>query len=237
MLFPLKAISQFLAMILNNLTGLTEFLTKTASALPYASIENVGMTNIECILLSLTIFLFTYYLLKKKSISVVWPMAAMIIYLLAGTVREISTRMTNEIIVYNTPGHSTIGVRTGKILNVYSDTAFAGAELKKHCSTLGLKMQMNTLGIRNTCIMAGRTRILIAGSTNKMIMDSFSPDLVILTGSKPKVEFTPDPGLKSVLTLIAAEGSPDFRTSLGKKPAKLYPVYIVKKSGAFIRRI
>ena len=56
MLFPLKFLSQFLAMILNNLTGLTELLTRKASSLPFASIENVGMTNAECLLV------YSYYL-------------------------------------------------------------------------------------------------------------------------------------------------------------------------------
>jgi competence protein ComEC len=237
MLFPLKVISQFLAMILDSLTGLTEFLTRTASALPYASIENVGMTNAECLLFTLTIFLLTCFLLKKKTISFSWLMTAVIIYLMAGTVREISTRITNEVIVYSTPGHSTIGIRTGKILNVYSDTAFAGAEVRRHCSTLGLKMQLHRIESSNNCIMAGSTKILVAGSINKTIIDSFSPDIVILTGPDPEVEFAPDPGLQSVMSLIASEGYPHFSYRLRKWPATLYPVYIVKKSGAFIRRI
>ena len=67
------------------------------------------------------------------------------IFLLTGTIREISTRITNEIIVYNTPGFSTIGIRTGKILNLYSDTTVAGPEVKRHCSTLGLKINLNRI--------------------------------------------------------------------------------------------
>ena len=73
-------------------------------------------------------------------------MQSLLLFLLSGTIREISTRITNEIIVYNTPGISTIGIRTGKILNLYSDTTVAGAEVKRHCATLGLKMNMNRIG-------------------------------------------------------------------------------------------
>jgi competence protein ComEC len=237
MLFPLKVISKCLAIILDNLTGLTEFLTRTASTLPYASIENVGMSNFQCLLFTLTVFLVTCFLLKKKSISPALPVAAILIWLLTGTVREISTRITNEVIVYNTPGHSTIGIRTGKILNVYSDTAATCAEVKRHCSTLGLKMHLNTTGNGNCCLMAGKVRILIAGSINNRIVDSFSPDLVILTGPAPGVQFTPDRGPKSVMTIIASEGSPHFLASPYNKSAKLYPVYLVKKSGAFVRGI
>jgi len=35
---------------------------------------------------------------------------------MAGTVRDISTRTTNELIVFNTPGSTTIGIKTGKYL-------------------------------------------------------------------------------------------------------------------------
>ena len=176
-------------------------------------------------------------MLKKKSISAFWPMTAFIIYFLAGTIRDIKTRITNEVIVYSTPGYSTIGIRTGKILNVYSDTAFVGAEVKRHCATLGLKLLMNRIASNNSFILAGNTRILFADSLNKTIIDTFSPDIVILTGSRPVVDFTPDAGLQSVMTLIVSEGSPHFRSSSAKRSPELYPVYLVKKSGAFIRRI
>jgi competence protein ComEC len=236
-LYPLKLFSQFLAMILNYLTGLTELLTRKASSLPFASIENVGMTNVECLLFTVTIFLFCNYLLKKKSFPVFYPLAALIIFLLAGTVSEISTRSTNEIIVYNTPGHSTIGIRTGKILNLYSDTAFAGAEVKRHCATLGLKMNLNRIVNNYNCIKAGKTNILITNSLNKKILNRFSPEIVILTGSRPEVESDKDPVSQPEVTVIAADGFPHFTRALHKKYATSYNVYLVKKSGAFIRRI
>ena len=98
-------------------------------------------------------------------------------------------------------------------------------------------MQLNRLEGRNNCIMAGRTKILIANSINKAIIDTFSPDIVILTGSRPEVDFVPDVGLQYVMTLIASEGSPNFMTLARRRSATIYPVYLVKKSGAFIRRI
>ena len=96
---------------------------------------------------------------------------------------------------------------------------------------------MNRIGNRNNCIVAGSTKILISGSINKTVIDTFSPDIIILTGSRPVVDFAPDAGLQSVLTVIASDGSPHFRSSSPKRSAALYPVYLVKKSGAFIRSI
>ncbi len=235
MLFPLKFISQLLAMILNNLTGLTELLTRKASSLPLASIENIGMTNSECLIFTSVIFLFTYYLLKKDSIRIIYPIATLLLFLLSGTIREISTKISNEIIVYNTPGISTIGIRTGKILNLYSDTTFAGAEIRRHCATLGLKMNMNRIGSRSDWITAGKTNILITGSLNKKTMARLAPDIVILTGPRPEIEYGNDTGSLSEITVIAAEGIPRFISSHHTKYETSDAVFVVKKSGAFIR--
>jgi competence protein ComEC len=237
LVFPVKFLSQFLALILNNLTGLTELLTRKASSMPFATIENVGMTNLECLLLTCTIFLFSYFLLKKRSISVIYPLAALIIFLLAGTAREISTRVTNELIVYNTPGLSTIGIRTGKILNLYSDTTVAGKEVKRHCATLGLKINMNRIGDKCNCIRAGKSRILITSSLNKRILDSFSPGMVILTGSRPEIGNFTDSVLYKDVTVVSAEGIPHISASHRKGPANSFPAYLVRKSGAYAGRI
>jgi competence protein ComEC len=236
-LFPLKFISELLAMILNNLTGLTELLTKRASSLPFSTIENIGMTTVECLLFSGTIFLFVYFLLKERSFPLIYPLAAMTIFLLAGTAREISARVTNELIVYNTPGFSTIGIRTGKILNLYSDTTVACAEVKRHCSTLGLKVDLNKLEERTHCIKVGKTKILITNSLDKRLPDKFLPDIVILTGPKPTVENFRHSRLLPDVLVIAAEGLPYFGHSQQNSLTTVCTVYLVRKSGAFIRRI
>jgi len=237
LLYPLQFISRFLAMILNNLTVLTELLTRKASSLPLASIENVGMTTFECLLFTVTIFLFTCFVLKKKTFSLIIPLAALLIFVSAGTIREFSTRVTNEIIVYNTPGISAIGVRTGKVLNLYTDTTLAPDEVKRHCSTLGLKINLKRIGKDCSVVKAGNARILITYTLNKNILDSFAPDIVVLTGSKPIVELDNDPGAISEVPVIAAVGSPDFNTGRHGKIMKSFPVYLVRKSGAYIRRI
>ncbi|MBK7712490.1 MAG: ComEC/Rec2 family competence protein [Bacteroidales bacterium] len=237
LLFPLKFLSHFLAMILNYLTGLTEFLTRQAASFPLSTIEDVGMTNAECILLTVTIFLLTSYLLNRRSFSVIYPISALLIFLLAGTIRDIMTSCTNELIVYNTPGRSTIGIRTGKILNIYSDTACAMPEVKRHSSTLGLKINMNRLGNGNIFLKAGKTKILISNSVNRRILNAYLPDYVILTGAAPAIESEKDTGGGFNHPVIAADGFPGFYSSFRKKSVPAYPVYSVRKSGAFIRRI
>ncbi len=66
--FNIVFLSKFLAIILSFLTGLTEDLTRIASSLPFATIENIGITTAECIFLMFTVFLVTHFLLKKESV-------------------------------------------------------------------------------------------------------------------------------------------------------------------------
>jgi competence protein ComEC len=237
MIFPVQFLSQFLAFILNYLTGLTELLTAQASILPWSTIENIGMTTVECILLTGTIFLFSYFLLKKQSFSILYPFSVLILFLMAGTVMEISTRTTNELIVYNIPGSSTVGIKTGKILNLYSDTSLAGPEVKRECATLGLKIKTNTLKNKGYCIRAGEKNILISSSLDKNIMQNFVPDIVVLTGLRPEIENNLS-DIQSPEALIVASGAlSGFHPPRQSFFKGIDTVHLVRKSGAFIKRI
>lgn len=237
MMFTVHFLSQFLALILNYLTGLTELLTAQASALPWSTIENIGMTTVECILLTLTIFLFSYFILKKQSFSIIYPITAMFLFVLSGTVTEISTRTKNEVIVYNSPGSSTIGIKTGKILNLYSDTSLVGPEVLRHCATLGLKIKTNTLSNNIYCIEAGEKKILIGNSLNKNILTNFMPDIVILTGLRPEIEKNLSLRQFPGTLIITSEATSGFRLPQQIDFAGIDTVHLVRKSGAFIKRI
>ena len=66
LLFPVKFLSHLLAMLLNSLTGLTELLTQTASSLPFASIENIGMTTCRMHSFHSMLFFCSAILLKDR---------------------------------------------------------------------------------------------------------------------------------------------------------------------------
>jgi competence protein ComEC len=237
LLYPIKFLSHLLAMILSSLTGLTEYLTQTAASLPFATVENIGMTSAGCILLTVVIFLFTCFLKDRRTVPLSYPLAALLLFLLAGTAREVIIRKSNEIIIYNTPGFSTIGIRTGKILNLYSDTAAAGNEVKRHCASLGLKIKMNVVDGRNNYILAGTTRLLITNMLNNKIIDGFSPDIVVLTGAKPEIDFNGAEGQFPEVPVISAAGFPKFLHSPSRKLKSSARVFLVRRSGAYIRRI
>jgi competence protein ComEC len=235
--FPVQFISRFLASLLNYLTGLTEFLTSHTASLPYSSIENVGYTTIECICLTGTIFLFSYWLLNRKSKHVLYPVSLLVLFVAVGTGREIGTKRTNEIIIYNTPGSSTIGIRTGKILNLYSDTVIAGPEVKRHCASLRLKIKSTLIGNNYHCIKAGGKKILITKFMNNNVIINFVPDYLILTGSHPCIQndlnMSPYPGF----IVISSEPTTRFRLQQKGFVSTADSIHYVRNSGAFVKRL
>ncbi|MCX6325315.1 MAG: ComEC/Rec2 family competence protein [Bacteroidia bacterium] len=235
--FPIRFLSQFIGSILNFLTGLTELLTAKASSLPWSTIDNIGMSTVECILLTGTIFLFSYFLLKKQSFSICYPLAVLLLFVIASTVMEIKTRTTYELIVYNTPGSSTIGIRTGKMLNLYADTSLAAPEVKRHCATLGLKIKTNTLKNKFYCIRAGEKKILICNSLNNNILQNFIPDIVILTGLRPEIENHLSSRQPPETLIISSAAVSGFCIPQQMNFAGTDTVHLVRKSGAFIKKI
>jgi competence protein ComEC len=237
MLFPIRFLSQFLGLLLNYLTGLTEMLTARAASLPWSNIENIGMTTIECIFLTGTLFLFSCLLLNKKIISTFYPILLLVIFILAGTVMEISTRKTNEVIVYNTPGTSAIGIRSGKILNLYSDTTLLGQEVKRHCSTLGLKIMTSALKNKTYCLKVAEKNILISNSLNGNLLQNFQPDIVILTGMRPEIEKNLSLKKFTGTLILTSEAASGYRLPQQIDLSTVDTVHLVRKSGAFIKRI
>ncbi|HEY5469047.1 MAG TPA: ComEC/Rec2 family competence protein [Bacteroidales bacterium] len=235
--FRIHFLSRFLAMLLNHVTGFTELLTAKAASLPYSTIEDIGSTTLECILLTCTIFLFSHFLLRKKSIPVFYPVLFLSLFVLVGTARDIYSKTTNELIIYNTPGSSTIGIRTGKILNLFSDTSIVAPEVKRHCATLGLKVKSTILVKNNYFIRVGDKKILITKILNKKILQNFIPDILVLTGPSPQI----GNDLISVRTpgivIISSEATPGFRFPLQAVNTGTYSFHLVRKSGAYIKRI
>jgi hypothetical protein len=227
----------FLATILSHLTGLTEYLTASAASLPYSSIENIGMTTPECILLALTIFLFSHWLINRKSFPVYYPLIFLILFIFTGMIKNVSSKKTNELIVYNTPGSSTIGIKTGKIINLFSDTSLIRPEVYRHSATLGLKIKLNVLKPAVRCLEADRKKILITGFLSNMLLRNYLPDVVILTGIRPKVEDDLKMAHPPGIIIISSEATSGFRFPGQADLSGIDSIHFVRKSGAFIKRL
>lgn len=231
--FPLAFISQPLAKILDFLTGLTEYLTARTASLPLSTIENIGLTTIGCILLTISIFLCLRFLLVKRSVPVFLPLTAILLLLLTGTVRDISTRRSNELIVYNSIGRSTVGIRNGKILNVYTDSLPPGPEVARHSATLGLKITRHLITKEPCLIKTGNSAALITKYADFSILTENRPDILILTGSRPVLDKIIQPVEKLDAVIVASGTSTGSNLSGMIRSMNADTVHFTAKRGAF----
>jgi hypothetical protein len=224
-------------MLLNYLTGLTEKLTAIAASLPYSSIENIGLTLMGCILLVCTIFLFSHWFLNRRSLPLVYPLFSLALFCTSGLTSDIITNSRNELIVYNTPGSTTIGIKTGSILNLFADTTLIRPEVNRHCATLGLKIEQTLLSNSCSLIEAGNKKIMLTGFLNPEILRKYNPDVIILTGKRPEIRndlhFS---SLPAQLIISSAAGN-GFHFPPLTNLSGIDTVHFVRKSGAFIKRL
>ena len=223
-----------IALALNYLTGLTEMLTYRAASLPCSTIENIGISIPECILLVITIFLFTWFLLKKKSFPMAYPIVFLALFVLAAGLKDFLTKNSSELIIYNTPGINTIGIRTGKILNLFSDTCVTGPEVNRHASVLGLTIKSEQLNHDFRYIKAGNKKILITRHLNNEIIQNLNPDFIVITGPKPELSYDLNSGVTQKKIIITTGVNQRFNPT-GKIISDSF--HFVRKSGAYISRI
>jgi competence protein ComEC len=231
--YPVVFISHLVARILDFLTGLTETLTEKAASLPLSTIEDIGMTTIECVLLTVTIFLFTRFFLNKRSLSAIYPLSALLLFLIAGTARVIVTKTTGQLIVYNTQGYLTVGLREGSKNKLYSDTSFIGQEVKRHCAVLNLKTEVNLVSQTPLLIKTFNKRILITGNVTEKVLEKAKPDILILSGSRPAVSKNAGLAEKISAVIISPEASSGFRLPAKAGVANADTVHYVRKDGAY----
>ncbi len=236
--FPILFLSRHLADFLSFLTGLTEKLTRIAAELPFATIENIGITTLECIFLTITIFMVTHLILKRRTISVIFPIVTILCLTLTGVSQEIYSRRSSELIVYNTIDKQVIGVRTGRILSIYADSGRYGQEVIRHYATLNLKKRIVELGPDPVMIRTGNVKILITGILNSNMLQRELPDYLIVKGEKLSIDrnILSSPG--QIKALILTSGVKESYQLNQVIPA-IAPdtLHMVRKNGAYIRRL
>lgn len=229
MTYPLPFLSKLLAWILDFLTGLTESLTELAASLPLSTIENIGFSTAECIILTITLFLLIHYLLDRKSLPVFYPLAFFFLFISAGTIEDLSNRKPTELIVYNTIGNTTIGVRTGRLLTCYSDTLIPVREVERHKAMFRLKEKRTNIP-GNACLsINGKEHILMTNHLTSSLLRKTSPGIVVLTGAKPVIERN----LRTEIKLKAIIVGPEAKQHPGMNFIKADTVHFVRSAGAF----
>jgi len=183
--YPLAHVSGLLAFLLGKLTSLTEFLTSMAASVPWSTIENIGLSMAEGFTLFLFIPLALGLLVRKHGIKPIYPLAALLLFTISFSVKSIYTGFGNELVIYNTPGYATIGLRGGKNMLVYSDNPELPSEVKRHSSVLGLNTHLRMLTDSVLTVTAGNRNIIICDKPEKWPGLYENADIIIITGKSP----------------------------------------------------
>lgn len=228
LLYPVGPLSFLSGLLLDRVTGLMELITEKAASLPSSSIENIGMTAYECIILALLIFALCRMILGRRRLSALL-LTLCLVYALAVSVKYFYVSSTNEIIVYNTPGSFNAGLRSGRKIFIYTDTAVLNPDVRKHCATLGLKPELQVT-LQNRLLSAGDKLIMISPFYDIEPVKKYKPDFLILAGSSGSADTRSLPG-RCILIIQGSSGP-------WKKPDRpdIF-IHSVRESGAYIQRL
>jgi hypothetical protein len=231
--FPLVFVSKTIATLLDFLTGLTALIAEKASAMPLASIENIGITPLESFLLFSTMFLIIWYIMHRRSCPVVYPLASLLLFVLAGTIKDLGSAASSELIVYNTIGHYAVGIRSGGTVRLFSDTLSVPAEVRRHCSTRGLKVNITATNSKDFDILVGDERILLTEKVTRANLQNPGADYIVLTGTNSRINRQTGNSrkIKAMILTQGTRAGPGFnsRTSAGISDS----IHLCRISGAF----
>ncbi len=134
-------VAAFFAMLLGKLSGFTLSFTGMISSLDHGVIENIGLTTVETILLTLATALLLTSLLKIRKITLKPFIVAASLFLFAGIIRNLEESGKERVIVYNIKGKELRARQHGRVLMVTRVDGHVPPEVKKHASTRGLKIK------------------------------------------------------------------------------------------------
>ena len=235
--YPLRFVSHPLALLMNHLTSLTEWLTEKAASLPVSTIDNIGMTAFETGLFFSFIFIFTLSVLNRKSFPLRYPLFILLLFAAAGTIRSISDRTSGELIVYNGIGESPVGIRTGRVINLFSDTDTILPDVIKHCVTRGLKINLIKSESQILHLEICGRNIIICNKLTDKILQNVKPDLVILKGRYPSIRNEPGFYGHFQAVIIGSDAVINERFNLELNRLKPDTVHFVRNDGAFRLRL
>jgi competence protein ComEC len=236
MVYPVMFLSEPLAFVLNRLTSFTEWLTVKAASIPGSSIEGIGMTMPECIMLTVIVSLSMYLITKKDgrmlNIILVFVLIAVIHNLFTST----GLKRSSELTVYNSPGETNIGIRTGVTMTVFSSDSTLNADINRHCSALGLRPKLAKLNEIPACIEVNGKKILVTNEITDYILDRSSPDFVILSGQRPVAQIA---GLLEDFhgQVIVSSSAPQRYKIYGNTSSLPQNIQYVRTSGAYSTRL
>ncbi len=234
LLYPVVFLSEFFAQILNYLTVLTEYLTEKAASLPGSTIDHIGMTISEFVIMTAIIACIITVIIRKEIKPVNLLLFLILIYTAFSVNKLIKTGRSNELIVYNVPGSTITGIRSGRSMYLYSSVNEIPSEVIRHCSTLGIKIKKTQHFQDPVCLKAGNKKILIAENIDADVFSTTQPEIIILSGKRPLIKDLSASGKIPEMIIASSEVSSGFRLPSSITAQLRQPVHYVRKSGAYL---
>mgnify|MGYP001239139592 CR=1 FL=1 len=142
MISALVPVSTLIVRILEFLSHLTLDFMKLASSLPFGVIDNIGLTVLESFLLTIAIALLLTSLLRVARITLKPFLIVASLMIACGIYKNFVESCKEGPVVYNIKGKALNAYQAGRYLILYSDSGAIPAEVKKHASTRGLKIEV-----------------------------------------------------------------------------------------------
>lgn len=152
----LEAIATIIGLILNSCLNTTHLWVTFIESLPLSTLKNVHITGITLALLFLILLFSTRWILTKRPIQLIYAISCIILTLTLSTIKKYKTHPTNELIVYNQPHSSYIGIySTNSNYLLYSNTKekhnkILDYYLSKHWSKQNLSSKVQVVNIDST---------------------------------------------------------------------------------------
>jgi len=181
---PLQFLSSLFAHILDIAAGCSDFLAEKTARLSFSSIENTGLLLHECMLLLICLAIILHFITEKKGRSIIYLLSVIFLFASSVTIKKIVCGRSNEMIVYNTPGSSTVGFRTGNKLYLFYTADEVPKEVRRHCAITGLYLESKKIDrLLPLRVKAGNKSIFITGNYFRTNSGTI-PDILIMTGRR-----------------------------------------------------
>lgn len=232
--YPIVFLSGLLAQLISYLTEFTEYLTEKAATLPGSTIDQIGMTLPEFIILTLIFAILFASVVRKEFRPVNLLLFLILVYAGVSVNSHIKTVRSNELIVYNIPGSTVAGIRTGKSMYLYTSVNEIPSEVIRHCSTMGIRITKTQTVQQPIFLKAGETKILLSDTIDSDILSATLPDIIILSGTRPSFKDISALDERPEMIITSSEVSSGFRLPSAITAQLKHPVFNVRKSGAYL---
>jgi competence protein ComEC len=233
-LYPIAFLSGLLAQLINYLTEVTEYLTEKAATLPGSTIDQIGMTLPEFIILTVIFAILFASVVRKEFRPVNLLLFLILVYAGVSVNSHIKTVRSNELIVYNIPGSTVAGIRTGRSMYLYTSVNEIPSEVIRHCSTMGIRITKTQTVQQPLFLKAGETKILLSDTIDSDILSATLPDIIILSGTRPSFKDISALDERPEMIITSSEVSSGFRLPSAITAQLKHPVFNVRKSGAYL---